>query len=111
MKVRMSTGLFQKIETRERLSKQRDGLGTIALNLTGEESLYMIIEENYGPRQGDNHSWFHEPEYIYTTTLQEVIMVKQPSKEQIAAEESVAKAKEALKAAENALKCVKEQKK
>lgn len=45
----------------------------------------------------------------YTYELKETI--KSKSVDEIAAEESVAKAKEALKAAENALKVVKEQKK
>jgi hypothetical protein len=82
----------------------------VKLNLTGKEELYAIIAEEHGMR-GDPSWWgFSEPEVIWKTTLQEVILVKhkQPCKEEIAAEESVAKAKEALKAAENALKIVKE---
>jgi hypothetical protein len=102
------TGLTQKIETRERLNKDRDGLGIVKLNLTGKEELYAIIAEEHGVRSDPSWWGFSEPEVIWKTTLQEVITVKQPSKEQIAAEQSVAKAKEALKAAEKTLKAVKE---
>jgi len=54
----------------------------------------------------DGSGWFPNHKFIY----EEVRMVKVKTKEEIAAEESVAKAKEALKAAENALKTVKEKK-
>ena len=103
----MRTGLIQKIETRERI-KDRDGRGMIKLNLTGKEELYAIIAEESGVR--NNPTWWgeSEQEIVWRTTLQEVILTKQRSKEEISAEESVAKAKEALKAAENTLKAVKE---
>lgn len=52
----------------------------------------------------DGSGWFPNHKFVY----EEVRMAKVKTKEQIAAEESVAKAKEALKAAENALKIVKE---
>lgn len=104
----MRIGLTQKIETRERLAQ--DNMGMTKLNLTGKDTLYAIIAEEYGTRGSHIYGWFSEPEMIWRTTLQEVILVHKPSKEEIAAEESVAKAKEALQAAENALKCVKEKK-
>ena len=57
--------------------------------------------------QTDGSGWFPNHKFVY----EEVRTVKVKTIEQVAAEESVAKAKEALKAAENALKAVKEQKK
>lgn len=50
--------------------------------------------------------WFPNHKFVY----EEVRMVKVKTKEEKAAEESVAKAKEALKAAEDTLKAVKEKK-
>lgn len=104
----MKQGLIQKIQTRERLVPEGIGhLKLITLNLTGKEEKYCIIAEEHGYKDA---GWFQEPEPVWTSTLQEVVLIKRPSKEEIAAEESVAKAKEALKAAENALKMVKESK-
>lgn len=105
----MIIGLTQKIETRERLP--RDNMGLTKLNLTGEDAVYAIVSETHGPKVKDRNWWSTELENIWVTTLEEVILVQKPSKEELAAQESVAKAKEALKAAENALKVVKEQKK
>lgn len=103
----MRDGLIQIIETREHL--ERDDQGVVKLNITGKEQLYVITAEQYGTRNGYTYGWFSNQEMLWTTTLRELTTVRMPSKEEIAAEESVAKAKEALKAAENALKVVKEQ--
>jgi hypothetical protein len=102
------TGLTQKIETRERLTKDRDGRGMIKLNLTGKEELYAIIAEEHGVRDSRTYGWLSEPELVWRTTLQEVILVKTLSKEEIAAEQSVVKAKESLEAAQLTLRAVKE---
>ena len=66
----------------------------------------------------ETESWYDDEPFhlfqthcrVYTYELVEFVKVKVKTKEEIAAEESVAKAKEALKAAENALKVVKEKK-
>lgn len=105
----MRDRLMQIIETHERL--ERDGQNITKLNITGKEQLYVITAEQYGTRTGHTYGWFSNPEMLWTTTLREIITVSRPSKEEVAAEECVTKAKEALKAAENALKIVKEQSK
>lgn len=76
-----------------------------------------IGEKEYHFQMGD-YWWEAEPtsgwqvpRTHYKFTAEQINKLTVKSKEQIAAEESVAKAKEALKAAENALRVVKEQKK
>lgn len=101
----MRAGLTQEIETRERL--QQDANGLVKLNFIGKDEFYRVVSERYGPPERWSTAWGNL-EYTYTTVLSECTVIETPSKEQIAAEESVAKAKEALLAAENALKCVKE---
>lgn len=104
----MRRGLIQKIQTRERLVPEGEGnLKIITLKLTGKEEKYCITAEERELKDG---GWFNDATPVWTSTLQELMFVTRPSKEEIAAEESVAKAKEALKAAENALKAVKEKK-
>lgn len=86
----------------------------VKVNINGIDKEYCVISERCETR-----SWFDEaPMHCYKMNnrvwvyeLVEFIKVKTKTKEEIAAEESVSKAKEALKAAENALKIVKEQKK
>lgn len=103
----MRAGLTQEIETRERLPQDANGL--VKLNFTGKEECYRVVSERYGPPERWHTAWGNF-EYTYTTILSECTVIQAPPKEEIAAQESVAKAKEALKAAENALKCVKEKK-
>lgn len=85
---------------------------TIKVKFGDEEKEYCVLSVNIS-------NPFYPGEYgfsfcrgnnikLYTYELEEIQKVKVKTKEQIAAEESVAKAKEALKAAENALKVVKE---
>lgn len=76
----------------------------VKIKIGEEEKLYYVISESI--TQG--HYWPNSAAFVYEYQLQEVILVHKPSKEEIAAKESVAKAKEALKAAENTLKVVKE---
>lgn len=86
---------------------------TVKININGVDKEYCVIQERWETR-----SWFDEApmscykmnQRVFTYELVEVMEVKAKSKEEIAAEESVTKAKEALKAAENALKVVKESK-
>lgn len=86
----------------------------VKIVINGIEKEYCVINEGY-----ETLSWYDdEPFHLYKMNqrvwkyeLTELVRVAVKSKEEIAAEESVAKAKEALKAAENALKVVKEQSK
>lgn len=83
----------------------------VKVSVNGVDKEYCIISE-----RRETRSWFDEPAMgyykmnrdVWVYELIEFVKVKIKSKEQIAAEESVAKAREALKAAENALKAVKE---
>lgn len=100
--------LTQVIETYNRLVKTQ---GSVRLSFDGVEYKdYIIISEDYGCREDSFYGHYDNSLSTPTwrTVLREIINLK--SKEQIAAEDSVAKAKEALKAAENALKVVKEKK-
>ena len=76
----------------------------VKIKIGEEEKLYYVISESI--TQG--HYWPNSAAFVYEYQLQEVSVIKVRTKEQIAAEESVAKAKEALLAAENTLKAVKE---
>lgn len=78
----------------------------VKIKIGEEEKLYYVISESI--TQG--HYWPDRAAFVYEYELREVFVAKVKTKEEIAAEESVAKAKEALKAAENALKVVKENK-
>lgn len=81
----------------------------VMIRVNGEEKIYHVVSERVIISNTDSFWWGSSyPVYIYE--LREFIQVKTKTKEQIAAEESVAKAKEALLAAENALKAVKEKK-
>lgn len=81
---------------------------SVKIEINGESKLYHVMSHQViMKRNGSTFSGSY-PVYIYE--LIELWVIKTRTKEQIAAEESVAKAKEALKAAENALKVVKEQK-
>ena len=81
----------------------------VMIRINGEEKIYHVLGERVVMSSTDSGWWGSSyPVYIYE--LREFIQVKTKTKEQIAAEESVAKAKEALLAAENALKVVKESK-
>ncbi len=76
----------------------------VKIKIGEEEKIYYVISESI--TQG--HYWPNSAAYVYEYQLQEVMTVKLKTPEERAAEESVTKAKEALKAAENALKCIKE---
>lgn len=82
----------------------------VKIKIGEEEKEYFIASENITCEgvSVDCNSW--KGQTVYSYELNEIIKVKTRTKEEIAAEESVAKAKEALKAAENALKVVKEKK-
>jgi hypothetical protein len=84
---------------------------TVKVQIGEEEKEYVVVSENITCESvyTDFHSY--RGQTVYSYELHEIIKVKIKTPEQIAAEESVTKAKEALKAAENALKIVKEQKK
>lgn len=78
------------------------------LKLGGEEHHFQIQKGNWeSSRLGD--MWRTKSTH-YHVTAERIHKLTVKTKEQIAAEESVAKAKEALKAAENALKTIKEKK-
>lgn len=83
-----------------------NGVRTIKIRIGEEEKEYCLISVNvYSHPNYDGRGWaFPGSGTVYSYQLDEIIKVKLPSKEEIAAEQSVAKAKEALKAAENALK-------
>lgn len=88
----------------------------ISVNIAGKDTKYRVISESCemksAPIQNTVGWWFHpQQELVYHYELEEVKFIKVKSKEEIAAEESVAKAKDALKAAKNAWKVVKEQNK
>jgi uncharacterized protein YceK len=85
------------------------GCQQVMIRINGEEKIYHVVNERV-VMGGTDSSWWGSSYPVYTYELREFIQVKTKTKEQIAAEESVAKAKEALKAAENALKVVKEKK-
>lgn len=82
----------------------------VVVKINEEEKIYYVVSERVIMSNSGCGMW-DKPYPVYTYEMTEVIQVKLPTKEQIAAEESVAKAKEALKAAENALKVVKGTKK
>lgn len=87
----------------------------VKINIGGEDKLYYVVSEKR-TEEFENCQWYDmnycsDMYIIWTYELSEFRMVKTKSNEQIAAEQSVTKAKEALKAAENALKIIKEQSK
>jgi hypothetical protein len=81
----------------------------IVVKINEEEKIYYVVSERVIMSDNVCGMW-GKPYPVYTYEMTEISQVKLPTKEEIAAEESVAKAKEALKAAENALKAVKESK-
>lgn len=82
---------------------------SVKIEINGESKLYHVISHQVIMKKDGNFFSGSYPVYIYE--LIELWVIKTKSNEQIAAEESVAKDKEALEAAENALKVVKEQSK
>jgi hypothetical protein len=85
------------------------GRQQVMIRINGEEKIYHVVSERM-EMGGTDSSWWGVSYPVYIYELREFIQVKTKTKEQIAAEESVAKAKEALKAAENALKVLTSQK-
>jgi hypothetical protein len=81
----------------------------VVVNINGEEKLYYVVSERRTMSNTDCGMW-GKPYLVYIYEMTQISQVKLKTKEEIAAEESVAKAKEALEAAENALKVVKERK-
>ncbi len=81
----------------------------VKVSINGEEKIYYIVSERVIVSNSGCGMWGN-PYPVYTYEMTEVIQVKLPTKEQIAAEQSVAKAKEALEAAKLALKAIKESK-
>jgi hypothetical protein len=87
-----------------------NGVRTIKIKIGDEEKEYCVVSVNISKHR--DYGWwdFHLNPTVYSYELEEINLVHVKTKEQKAAEESVAKAKEALKAAENALKAVKQSK-
>lgn len=82
---------------------------SVVVNINGEEKLYYVISERVIMSNNGCGMW-GKPYPVYTYEMTAISQVKLKTKEEIAAEESVAKAEEALKAAKNALRAVKEKK-
>lgn len=80
----------------------------VKIKVGDEEKEYIVMSESITCEPAYSGFDFYRSVTVYSYDLREIVKVKQPSKEEVAAEESVIKAKEALKAAENALKVVKE---
>lgn len=87
----------------------------ININIAGKDKKYRVVTESREIKSvpediiGWSRLCFQQQELVYHYDLEEVKFVKVKRKEEIAAEESVAKAKEALKAAENSLKVIKDE--
>jgi hypothetical protein len=79
------------------------------VQINGEDRHFVIRDQEISCN-GNGHRRYSSPVQITKFTAMGIDKLTTKTKEEIAAEESVAKAKEALKAAENALKAVKEQK-
>lgn len=94
-----------------RLDYRNNPSRTVKIIIGTEEKEYCVVSEGITCESvyTDFKSW--QGQTVYSYELHEIVKIKIKTPEQIAAEESVAKAKEALEAAENALKVVKEQKK
>lgn len=96
----------QVLMTKDRITLNNRGVFTMSIN--GDERHYVIVNESC---DNINSSIFFEDNVLgWTTKLEEIRLVKLPTAEETAAYLSVEKAKEALKAAENALKAVKDKK-
>ena len=78
---------------------------TIMINSYPRYFQVRNLERSTGHR---DYSWFERPEIHTKFDAVEIPQLTVKTKQEKAAEESVAKAKEALRAAENALKVVKE---
>lgn len=77
------------------------------IQIAGQDIHFQVMHANSKTNGGFGSGW--EPTVVtWRIEGQQIQQLKVKTKEEIAAEESVAKAKEALKAAENALKAVKE---
>lgn len=100
--------------TRLNYRNSTGGLNIVKIKVDDEEKDYCVLSESMSTGAEKGSWWdYHNNSnlIIYSYELEEILRVRVKTKEEIAAEESVAKAKEALKAAENALKVVKEQSK
>lgn len=82
----------------------------IKIKILDQEKEYYVISETISRDTLSTDYHMFQNYTVYEYELQEIVKVKLPTKEEIAAQESVAKAKEALKAAENALKVIKDKK-
>lgn len=99
--------------TRLNYRNSNGGLNIVKIKVADEEKDYCVLSESISSGADRGNWWdYHNNSnlVIYSYELEEILKVRTKTKEQIAAEESVAKAKEALKAAENALRVVKESK-
>lgn len=79
------------------------------INIDGKDLYFQVIDQ-FRNTSGGGGGW-EIPKVYWIIEGQQIQQLKVKTLEEKAAEESVAKAKDALKAAENALKIVKEQKK
>lgn len=79
------------------------------IKINGKDRHFVIRDQEIS-WNGNGHRWYNKPVQITRFTAMGIDSLTMRSKEELAAEESVAKAKEALKAAEYALKTVKEKK-
>lgn len=101
--------------TRLNYRNSTGGLDIVKIKVDDEEKDYCVLSESMSTGAEKGSWWdYHNNSnlIIYSYELEEIlrVRVKTKTKEEIAAEESVAKAKEALKAAENALEVLTSQK-
>jgi hypothetical protein len=101
-----------KYESSTPLDYRGNSQHIVKVNINGEDKEYYVVSERCESKTRYGEPFNHLDMYqkVWTYELLEFVKVKVKTKEQIAAEESVSKAKEALIAAENALKAVKESK-
>ena len=93
-----------------RLDYKNNPRNPIKIKIGEEEKEYYIVSENISRGSVYDDYTLTSNEVYYSYELHEIRKIKVKTEQEKAAEESVAKAKEALKAAENALKIVKESK-
>jgi hypothetical protein len=93
-----------------RLDYRNNPFRVVKITIGTEEKEYCVVSEGITCGSVYSDIYSYQNQTVYSYELHEIVKVKTKTPEQIAAEESVAKAREALKAAENALKVVKEQK-
>ena len=105
MKVEYDYGyLFLAWHEGENFKLQTDSFKQVTLNIVGKERHFRV--ESFAVYKDDR--FLYKPRESYEVRLIEISELKTKSKEEIAAEESVKKAEEALKAAKEVRSKVKE---